>query len=56
VVEADKMSGLGGEGETGIVAEDMVREEDVKVRKRSGRKRRNEIKKANGRKERERQY
>ena len=49
------MSGLGSEGETGLVAEDMVREkEDVKARKSSGRRPRNEIKKPNGKKERER--
>jgi hypothetical protein len=51
-VEADKMSGLGGGGVPGLVAEDMVREEeDVKVRESSGRRARNE---ADGKKERER--
>jgi hypothetical protein len=55
VVEAEKVSGLGCEGETGLVAEDMAREEEeVKVRKRSSRRPRDVIKKASGKKSRER--
>ena len=41
MAEADKLSGLGGERETGLVAEDMVREEEdakMGLRKSSGKK------------------